>query len=104
MVRYEVKDDLDASRVSGLKQRIEVREGSEKGMDGAVVANVVAEVPHRRGKDRRDPDRVDSEIHEMLKSRRNPFEITDAVSIRVLGTIADTPGRSLPFATKPALS
>ena len=84
MVRHEIKDDLDAARVRGLKKRIEVRERAEKGVDGAVVANVIPKVSHRRGKDRGDPNRVDSEIDQVLQPERNPLEIADAVTIRVL--------------------
>ena len=84
MVRHEIKDDLEAACVRELKKRIEVRERAEKGVDGAVVANVIPKVSHRRGKDRGDPNRVDSEIDQVLQSERNPLEIADAVPIRVL--------------------
>ena len=67
-----------------LEERVEVGERAEQRVDGAVVADVVAEVPHRRGKDGGDPDRVDSELRQMLESLRNPVEIADAVAVRVL--------------------
>ena len=88
----------------GLKKRIEVPERAKKRVDGAVVANVIPKVSHRRGKDRGDPNRADSEIDQVLQSERNPLEIADAIPIRVPGTIVDIPGRSLPAATKCSLA
>ncbi len=84
VVRHEIQDDLEAARVSGLKERVEIGERAEQRMDGAVIADVVTKVPHRRGKDGRDPDRVDPQPRQMVKSSRNPVEIADAVAVRVL--------------------
>ena len=83
VVGYEIQDDLEAPSVRRPKERVEVVERAEKRMDGAVIADVIPEVPHRRGKDGGDPNRVDSKTHQVLKSLRNPLEIADAVPIRV---------------------
>ena len=104
VVRHEIQDDLEAARVSGLKERVEIGERAEQRIDRAVVADVVAKVPHGRGKDGRDPNRVDSQPRQMVKPSRNPVEIADAVAVRSPGKTADRPGRSLPSATKPSLS
>ena len=53
-------------------------------MDRAIVGDVVTKVPHRRWKDGRDPDRVHTEIDKVVKAARNPFEIANAIRIRIL--------------------
>jgi hypothetical protein len=68
VVRHEIKDDLEAARVRGLKERVEVGERAEKRVDRAVIPNVVPKVRHRRGKDRGNPNGVDFKSHQMLKS------------------------------------
>src|ERR1700704_2942364 len=84
VVRHEIEDDFKAARVRSLKERIEVRQGTEKRMDRAIVGDVVTKVPHRRWKDGRDPDRVHPEIDKVVKAARNPFEIANAIRIRIL--------------------
>ncbi len=84
VVRHEIQDDLQAARVRLLEERVEVGERAEQRMNRAVVANVVAEVPHRGGKDGGDPDRVDSEADQVLEPLSDPVEIADAVALRVL--------------------
>ena len=61
VVRDEVEDHPQAARVRGRDQRVEVGERAEQRVDVAVVGDVVAEVGHRRGVDRREPDGVDAQ-------------------------------------------
>ena len=42
--------------------RVEIGQRAELRVDVAVVGDVVAHVRHRRGEDRRQPDRVDPEL------------------------------------------
>ena len=56
----------------------------KSGIDVAVVGDVVAEIGHRRGIDRRDPDRIDAEPDEIIEPRQDAGQIADAVAVRVL--------------------
>ena len=62
-----VEDDPDAAGVGIGQEAVEVIEGPEEGVDGAVVADVVAEVGHRRPVERREPQRVDAEPREVVE-------------------------------------
>src|SRR6266568_8418859 len=82
VVRHEVEDHLQAARVRG--QRIEFGEIAEQWMDIFIVGDVVTKVRHRRGVDRRNPERIDAKVDEMIEPRLNAFQIADAVAIRIL--------------------
>ena len=61
VVRHEIEHDLEASRVRLRDEAVEVLERAEERIDTGVVRHVVAEVLHRRGIDRREPQRVDAQ-------------------------------------------
>jgi len=61
MVRHQVKDDLETVVMRGFDQRIEIVHGAEKWINADIVRNVVPEIGHRRGKDRRQPYGIDSQ-------------------------------------------
>ena len=50
------------SSCASRDQRVEVGQRAEQRVDVAVVGDVVAAVGHRRGVERREPDRVDAEV------------------------------------------
>ena len=104
VVRHEIENDPQAARVRGLKECVEVGERAEKRVDGAIVADVIPKVPHRRGKDGGNPNCIYPEADQVLKPLRYPLEIADTIRIRVAGTTVGILGRSPPFATKRYLS
>lgn len=59
VVRHEVEDHLEAEPTRLRKQRVEVVQRAEQRINAAAIRHVVAEVGHRRGADRRNPDRID---------------------------------------------
>ena len=67
-----------------VDQAVQVGQGAEDRIDVAVVGDVVAEVGHRRAEDRRQPDRVDAEIDEVVEAVDDPGQVADAVAVRVL--------------------
>ena len=83
VVRDPVEDDLDGARVALLDQLVEVVEGAEDRVDVAVVGDVVAEVGHRRGEDRRQPDRLDVQRLQVVEVRGDPREIPHPVAVGV---------------------
>ena len=80
----EVDDDLEAEPVRPREQCIEILVRAEKQVDGAVIGDVVAEIPHGRREEGRNPDRVDAERGDVFEARRDPGEIADAVVVAVL--------------------
>ena len=83
VVRDVVEDDLEPTPMGLVEERVEVGEGAEPRIDGAVVGDVVAEVGHRRGIDRRDPERVHAEPLEVGEALRDAGQVADAVAVRV---------------------
>jgi hypothetical protein len=59
--QHDVDEDPQVVRVCGRDERVGVGVGAEDRVDGGVVADVVAEVDHRRPEERRGPQRVDAE-------------------------------------------
>ena len=84
VVRHEVEDQLEAARVRVGEQRVEIGQRAEQRIDVAIIGDVVAEIGHRRGIDRRDPDRVDAEPDQMVEAAANAAQVADAVAVAVL--------------------
>src|SRR5688572_17720498 len=84
VIRHEIEDELHAAGVHFREQAIEIFERAERRRDVAVVGDVVAEILHRRGVDRRDPHRVDAEPREVIEALANAVEIAFAVAVAVL--------------------
>jgi hypothetical protein len=67
-----------AIRASKVCQRAEDR------IDVAVVRDVVAEILHRRGEERRDPDCVGADRGDMAEPGGDALEVADSVIIGIL--------------------
>src|SRR3546814_18743143 len=69
-VRPDLIDEhLEPQRVCVGDQRVEIRERAEDRVDLAVIGAVITEIGHRRGIERRQPDRVDAESHTMRSAK-----------------------------------
>ena len=58
-------------------------ERAEDRVDVAVVGDVVAEVGHRRGEDRAEPDPLDLEAGQVVELARDALQVTDAIAVGV---------------------
>ena len=56
------------SRMRGVDEVIETLERAENRIDVPVVRDVITEVMHWRGKDRRNPDRIHAKPDEVVQS------------------------------------
>src|SRR3954451_22849906 len=85
VVHDEIEDDADAARVRLLDEAIEIVIAAEQGVDGRVVADVIADVESGRWVDRRKPDRVDPEpfAADVVEMVDDPLEIADPIPVRV---------------------
>ena len=83
MVRNEVEDHADVATGRLGDELVGIGEGAQRRVDADVVGDVVTPVGIRRDHDRIEPDRVDTEILEMIEPRGNPSEVPHAVVVRV---------------------
>ena len=65
------------------QQGVEIGQRPEQRIDAAIIADVVAEVLHRRDEERREPDRVDPEADNVVQLRLDPLQIADAVAVGI---------------------
>src|SRR5262249_51262765 len=84
MVRHEIEDDAYAALVQRARQRVEIAKRPEARIDIDIVGDVIAEVGHRRGGDRRQPDRIDAEPAQIIDALEDSAEIADAIAVAVL--------------------
>ena len=84
MVGHEIEDDSEPSGMRGVCQRLEVGHRAEQRIDPCVIGDVITEIGHRRGKDRRQPNRVNAERLQIGQPPDDPPEIADPVGIGVL--------------------
>ena len=78
-----VNDNLEAEAVRFRNQAVEIFQRAEERVHAAIVGDVVAEVLHWRGKERREPDRVDTKGCDIVEPAYDAFKVTDAVAIAV---------------------
>ena len=69
VARDEVEQERDAAGVGRVGERPHVGDRSEARVDGREVGDVVAAVGERRRVERREPDRVDAEVGEVIDPR-----------------------------------
>src|SRR5262249_54254768 len=65
-------------------QPVEIGERAEDRIDAAIVRDVVAEIGHGRGVERRDPDGIDAEPGQIVRAFDDAGEVADAVGVAVL--------------------
>jgi hypothetical protein len=80
---HHVRDHAEAERVRARKQAIKIFQRSEYGIDGPIVGHVIAEIPHRRGEERRNPDGVHAQACDIVELLGDPGEIAHAVTVAV---------------------
>ena len=83
VVDHEVHQDAQPVLSRLMDQLDEVAARAIARMHAIVVGDVVAVVPVRRRMERREPDRVDAEVLEVLEPPNEPLEVADAVAVRV---------------------
>src|SRR5690606_8038817 len=79
-----VEDHLQSPAMCLVDETVEVVERPEHRVDADVIGDVVAEIRHRRGIDRRDPHGVDTEPAEVIEAGHDPRQVTDSVAVRIL--------------------
>ncbi|CKQ34450.1 Uncharacterised protein [Mycobacterium tuberculosis] len=83
VVGHHVHGDFDALPVCRSDQPFERRHPAEEWVDVAGIGDVVSVVCHRRDGDRVDPDRVDTELLQVVKPARQPVQVAHPVAVAV---------------------
>jgi len=83
VVGHQVEDHPQAARVGLVHQLVGVGQAAEQRVDRAVVGDVVAGVGLRGGVERRHPDRVHAQLHEVVQPARHAGEVAEAVTVGV---------------------
>src|SRR3954452_14145468 len=84
VVRHEVEDHAQPAPMHFVEQAIELLHRSEDRMNSAIIRYVIAEVRHGRGINWRDPDRIDTQIHQVIDAAANAIQIADSIPVAVL--------------------
>ena len=80
----EVEDEAKPAPMHLCDQPIEVGHGAEEAIDRAIVRDVISEIGHGRRVNGRNPDRIHTELHEIIETIVNAGKIADAVTVTVL--------------------
>ena len=83
VVDYELGDDAQLSPLRLLHEAAEVLHGAEVGIDAAIVGNVVSVVAAGRGVERKQPERGDAEVLQIIELLGQPSKVANAVIIAV---------------------
>jgi hypothetical protein len=80
---HELGDDLQPQAVRFAQEVPEVGTRAVVRMDVVVVGDVVSIVTQRRRVERQQPDRVDTQVADVIELLRESLEVADAVVVRV---------------------
>ena len=86
MAQHQVDHHLQVQRIGPCDHRIEIRQRAEHRIDIAVIADVIAEVLHRAGEERADPDRIRAQTGDMRQALHDAAQIANAIAVRILKT------------------
>ena len=78
-----IEQDFQTAAMRVGQQRVEIIEAAEDRIDVGVIADVVAEVRHRRWINRRNPDGVHAEPLQIIEFAPDAGEITDAIAVTI---------------------
>lgn len=81
MVDDEVHDNADIAFPGFFKKAIEIFHRPVIGVDGIVVAYVIAHVEQWALVNRRKPDDVDAEVMEVIELGDDALDVPDAIAI-----------------------
>jgi len=86
VAQHQVDQHLEPQLVGAVDQRVEIPKRAEHRVHVAVIGHVIAEIQHRRAEERRDPDRINTQIGHVIQPVDDPGQIADPVAVAVLET------------------
>lgn len=79
-----VDNHLDPERMGGGHHLVEIGQCPENRVDIAIVGDIVPHVCHRRGEERRQPDRVYPERGDVGQTQRDALDVAKSVAVGIL--------------------
>jgi hypothetical protein len=67
-----------------INEAVETFERAEDWINPTVISDIITEVTHWRGIDRRNPDRIDAEPDKIIEPLPDTIKIAYAITVRVL--------------------
>ena len=86
VVRYDIDDYLDTGPMRGRSHRIEVIHGTEAWIHVAIVDHVVAAVGQIGWIERRQPDRIDAQLLQIIHLFGDTGDVAQSVAVHILET------------------
>ncbi|MNX90728.1 hypothetical protein D3C86_1227880 [compost metagenome] len=83
VVHHQLRDDAQSPGMRRTDQLAHVGDGAVVGMHAAVVRDVVAVVPARRGVEGQQPDGVDPQAGDVVQLGDQPGKVAHAIAVRV---------------------
>jgi hypothetical protein len=83
MVQHQLGDHLQTAVMRLLQEDLEVAQRAVGRVNVGVVGDVVAVVLERRGVERKQPDRGNSQILQVVQLRCQAAEVADAIVVAV---------------------
>src|SRR6266581_7085033 len=83
MVRDIIQEDFELTPMGLDHELVAIFQSTEEGIDIRVVRDIIAKVSHGGWKDRRQPERIDSQPLEVIESTGNASQITHTITITV---------------------
>jgi hypothetical protein len=83
VIRDDVDGDAQPPLVRPRDERVEIGERAEHRVDIARIRHVVAAVGHRGTEERREPQRFDAQLDEVVQALPNADQVADAVAVPV---------------------
>ena len=84
VVQHQVHNDTDASLLAFRNQFLHIFHGTEHGINGAVIRNIISVVYLRRRTDRTQPDSIDSQFLQVIQTIDDAADITNAITVGIL--------------------
>ena len=83
VIHHQFDHHLQAAMMSGVEERLEIAQRSIRWVDVGVIGDVVSIVAQWRWEEWQEPDAGDSQVLQIIETRQQSREITDAIVIRI---------------------
>src|SRR5260221_13757268 len=83
MVQHQLGDHLEPGFMCGLEELSKIIQGSIRGMHVIVVRYVITVIAEWRGIERKQPDRGDAEVPQVIELTEQPLKVSDAIIIGI---------------------
>src|SRR5690554_3326795 len=83
MTQHLINNNFNVERMSFCNQLVKIFQRSKNRIDVTIVADIVAEIFHRRFEKRRNPNSLYTEAGNVIKLGNNALQIANTVVVRI---------------------